>query len=314
MPAQRAKSIICRAIPQWTALFTLAIASCLSESEPELSSTSSEITTTSTTYRGWNRWTGACNANAQLDIYEPALPGRYPVFLYAVGTGALVSSAEGQLAAQEMAKRGFVSAVVSYDTLVGFSCDAMQAKASCAFSGLRLQSAVAVLCRRGKADCNRGILAGGLSQGASLAVLGANVEPRIRAEWVMGFGGGALGTATQCYVDGQTRLPATRLRVVNGRHGQSQPIANLDAATGMFCSGASSSCLRSNGSGWVLVEDADVDDGHADHCYFVGADANGNEVGCTTSPASFDSSWAPPAAEPWSLATNLDWLAQFADR
>ncbi|HEY5935769.1 MAG TPA: hypothetical protein VIU61_14070 [Kofleriaceae bacterium] len=299
-------------IPHWVLLFTLL--GCTEpelETELETETVTAEVSTVS--YRGWNRYTGACNVDTPLEVHEPAWAGRYPVFLYAVGTGALVSSDEAELAAAEMAKRGFVAAVLQYDTLTGFSCPLMQAKASCAYAGWRTYSAVATLCRRAKADCSRGIVVGGLSQGGSMAVLAANADARIRAAWAMGFGGGAAGTGTQCYVDGQTRLASDRLRVVNGRDGQAQPIANLNAATGTWCSSTNASCLRANGSGWYLVSDAQVEDGNADHCYFVGPNASGGEVGCTTAPARFDVGWAPPSYTPWSLQANLDWLASFAD-
>ena len=301
------KSSSCRAIPHWVALFTLAACT----TEPAVSEAESDLTTAS--YRGWNRFTGACNVDTALEVHEPTVAGRYPLFIYAVGTGALVSSAEGQLAAKEMAKRGFVSAVLQYDAtaLSGISCPAMQAKASCAYAGWRTYSAVSVLCRRGKADCSRGIVVAGLSQGAAMAVLGGNVDARIRAAYLTGFGGGAAGTATACYVDGQTRLPGARLRVINGR--EWQPIANLNAATGMSCGGLAASCLRANGSGWYRVSHDQVEDGNADHCYMIGPDSAGNEVGCTRNPPGFDVGWAPPASAPWSLDTNLDWLAQFAD-
>jgi hypothetical protein len=239
--------------------------------------------------------------------------GTHPLFIYAVGTGVLVSSQEADLAAREMAARGFVAIVLDYESSAGFDCAAMRAKTDCAY-GARPASATTIACAMPDVDCNKGIVVAGLSQGANIAVLARNYDPRVRAAWLMSFGGGASGTlSTGCYPDSETALPATALRVINGRYGQLQPLANLQLATGTSCGPWSSTCLRPDGSGWVLVENAQVEDGHADHCYFVGPDANGAEVGCSTKALDFDHGWKPPASAPWSLTTNLDWLAQFAD-
>lgn len=286
------------------------VAGC-SEPEPDLATETAALATT-ITYRGWNAWTHTCTSSQQAIVHEPALPGTYPVFVYAIGTGAAVTTAEGDLIAREMADRGFVAAVVSYNTLAGWGCEDMDAKADCTFSGEHPQSAVSTLCARGKADCSRGIVVGGLSQGAALAILGANHEPRIRAAWLMGFGGGAAGTATSCYVDAATALPGSRVRVVDGI-GETSPLANLNAALGTICGPFATSCLRANGSGWIKVRHVEVEDRDADHCYFVGKKPNGQKGGCTRNIERFDSGWAPPADAPWSLATNLDWLASFAD-
>lgn len=292
----------------------IAIVTCAvgcTEADPDLATARDEVVATPLTYQGWDWWFHTCTSPQQAVVYEPAAPGAYPVFVYAIGTGAAVTTAEGDLAAREMAARGFVAAVVSYNTYAGWGCADMNAKAACTFGGPR--SAVAALCARGKADCDRGIVVGGLSQGASLALLGANHEPRIRAAWLMGFGGGEAGSAaTGCYVDAATKLAGDRIRVVDGI-GETSPLRNLNAALGTWCGPFATSCLRANGSGWIRVRHAEVEDGRADHCYFVGPNAAGGEVGCTREIPRFDRGWAPPADAPWSLPTNLDWLAGFAD-
>lgn len=318
---------ICREKRHWVALFTVlglggvGATGCLGDAEDDpaaagddgtdaaarvATAADASVATSTASYAGWNRWTGACNVPTALAITEPAGPGRHPLFIYAIGTLAPLDTAEGALATAEMARRGFVAAVLDYDTVAGWSCAGIDAKASCAYAGWRPASAVATLCRRANVDCSRGIVVGGLSQGAAMAVRAANAEPRVRAAWVMGFGGGAAGTATACYTDAATRLASDRLRVVNGR-GETSPLANLNAATGMACWPFASSCLRADGSGWDKVEHAEVEDRRADHCYFV---ASG---GCTASIARLDAGWVPPADASWSLATNLDWLAGFAD-
>ncbi len=263
-------------------------------------------------YSGWNRRTNQCDVSTSMNVYLPQASGSFPVFLYTVGTGALVSSAEGELAAREMAKRGFVAAVLQYDSGAGFSCLSMQRKAECTYSQNASASAPALLCGLAQADCSKGIVVGGLSQGANMAILAANYDSRVRAAWLMGFGGGASGNSyTECFIDSKTALPSDRLRVVNGREGQGQPIANLNNSTGTFCWPSRQSCFRANGSGWYLVDNGQVEDGHADHCYFAGPASDGSEIGCSRNVVRGDVGWVPPATAPWSLNAGLNWLASF---
>lgn len=268
----------------------------------------------SDTYLGWNKKTGACSTPESIRIFQPRASGRFPVFIYSVGTGALISSAEAEVAAKEMTKRGFISVVLDYESGAGFSCDKMQLKAKCAYGENLATSATAKVCALASADCARGIVVAGLSQGANLAILANNHDSHVRAAWLISFGGAAVGNAyTQCYLDSQTKLPANRLRVINGREGQSQPLSNLNASTGTLCLGINQSCFRQNGSGWYLVENNQVEDHHADHCYFVGAADDGSEIGCSVNANRADVGWLPPANAPWSLNTNLDWLAKFVN-
>ncbi len=282
--------------------FTIVPLAQAQETDPVLSS-----------YLGWNKWSGTCSKNEQLLIFRPEASGTFPVFIYAVGTGALVSSGEGELAAREMSKRGFVSAVLKYESGAGYTCDSMLKKAQCSYSGALSTSASSQLCNLPFADCNKGIVVAGLSQGANMAILANIFESRVRAAWLMAFGGGQVGNSyTQCFVDSATTLPANRLRVINGRDGQGQPLSNLQAATGTLCWSSQQSCFRSNGSGWFLVANTQVEDGHADHCYFVGADTDGSEIGCSTKATRLDNGWL--GTQPWSLSTNLNWLTQFANQ
>ena len=96
------------------------------------------------------------------------------------------------------------------------------------------------------------------------------------------------------------------------RNGQSQPVSSLQNTAGTTCLDTDHSCFRANGSGWYLVEDTEVEDHIADHCYFVGARPDGGQLGCAYQDETFDVGWKPPATTPWSLPVNLDWLAGFA--
>jgi len=189
----------------------------------------------------------------------------------------------------------------------------MQDKAECAFSDDAPASAVSTICALPGADCDRGIVVGGLSQGAAMAALGRNHSARVRAAWLMGFGGGKAGTAARGrYVDAETAFANDELRVINGQS-DNQNLGNLNAALGTSCTASKLDCLRADGSGLYRVPDAAVEDGIADHCFFVGADDQGGQVGCTNFPPAMDAGWAAPAQSPWSLLGNLDWLASKVD-
>jgi len=146
-----------------------------------------------------------------------------------------------------------------------------------------------------------------MSQGAQVALQARNFDGRVRAAWVMG-GTHVDGKMSACVNQGPGRaLGGDRVRMINGNADEFAPAGTGLAITGLGCEEGARSCFRENGSGWYLVQGDEVRDGTADHCYFT---TNG---GCTNTP-DFDPGWAPPARGPWSLATNLDWLASFADR
>ncbi len=273
-----------------------------------------EVVVSHRSYLGWGPFTQQCTKPLPLTIYTPKGAPKSPVFLYLPGTGALPDvEGEGDAAARAFAARGVLSAVVSYASLSGFACGDMQEKAACTFSDGKPASAVATVCALPGADCGRGVVVGGLSQGAAMAVLSRNYTSRARAAWLMGFGGGRAGDPfTGCYVAARTAFADHQLRVIDGAS-DNQNIANLNAAIGTTCAATRQDCLRPDGSGFYRPSDAQVEDGNADHCFFVAPNASGGEVGCSNFPPAMDKNWAPPARAPWSLLTNLDWLASKLD-
>jgi hypothetical protein len=248
--------------------------------------------------------TGACIADLGIHGYAPTAPGQYPVFIYTVGTFGQYDATEADTIVREMAGRGFIAASIEYANGPGGSCDRLRNKASCAYDPLSGASAVGRLCGRADADCWRGIVVGGMSQGSSMALLAKNHDWRVRAAWVMGATD-AFGVTAACVDNGFRLLPGDRVRAVSGERDIYANQLTLELITGSFCAAGEQSCLRPNGSGWYRVRDSQVQDGKADHCYYTTS-------GCTNEPI-LDIGWAPPASAPWSLDTNLDWLAQFAD-
>lgn len=265
-------------------------------------------------YLGWGPFTHACTKPQPLRVYAPVGASQAPVLLWLPGTGALIDAeAEADAVGRAAAARGWIVAVVQYASLSGLQCAAMDEKAACAFSDDAPSSAVATICALPGADCDRGVAVGGLSQGAAMAILARNHSTRARAAWLMGFGGGQVGSAWRgCYVDSETAFSGHEIRVVNGRS-DNQSTSNLNTALGTSCKPGQTSCLRLDGSGLYVVPDAAVEDGVADHCYFNAPDAAGNNGGCSNFPSGMDAGWAPPAMSPWSLLGNLAWLQSRID-
>jgi hypothetical protein len=249
-------------------------------------------------YQGFDPLTGGCDRTAHLLVFEPVAPGKYPVMTYTVGTGGIYDASEGRTVAMQMAKQGFVAASVEYaslDPVVLVSCEPLFGNSSCVY-GSEAESAVSTLCDLPKADCSRGVVTGGMSQGAALAVLAQNYNSNVRAAWVMGFGGITIGSETCSWV-----LPQDRLRIVEG---------TLETITG--CSSGAHECFGANGSGWYIVQNDELESGQSGHCYYIAPYPDGGVVGCTNFPPDgFDKGWAPPSTLPWSLDTDLTWLASF---
>jgi hypothetical protein len=71
------------------------------------------------------------------------------------------------------------------------------------------------------------------------------------------------------------------------------------------CGSSATSCLQSNGSGWIIVQNGQVADGSADHCYMR---ASGDS--CTGNQNTLDAGWQN-GSDAWELNANLDWLKTF---
>jgi hypothetical protein len=232
------------------------------------------------------------------------------VFVYLTASGGIFDGAEASRFTGEMAARGFVAASVSYDTLFGIEPAALDGKSKCVFDAASEGSAVAALCARPAADCGKGIVVTGFSQGGYLAVRAHNHDARVRGAYVIGFSDGAMPAEHMAILApwpaGTRSLPGDRLRIVNGSlsddMGEGEATrSQLDVLTDQHCGTAANRCWSQSGSGWYLVRHSEVADGIADHCYFHGGG------GCSYSPP-FDSGWLPPSTESWALKASLDWL------
>jgi hypothetical protein len=268
-----------------------------------------QTTSFTATYQGTNSTT--CNTSFSIDGEEPTAAGTYPVFLYMVGTTETFSNASATAAVQGMANRGYVAGTIQYNSGSFGNCSQIGAKAACIFNPNSSTSAVQVLCSRAKADCTKGIVVAGFSQGAVIATLAKNTDSRVQAAYGLGDGVKySFFDLSSCMANGKRTLPSDRLRAVNGDKDQftgnseSAQQTNMQSLTGFTCASGATSCLQSNGSGWIIVQDNQVQDGTADHCYMR---ASG---GCNGSQNSLDSGWQNGTAN-WELNANLDWLKGF---
>jgi hypothetical protein len=310
------------------ALLTPACATDDSEAdEPAVATTTAEIDAVATTsftatYVGQGGNSTTCNTTFNISGAEPSATGKFPVFVYAIGTGETFTNASANAAVAGMAGRGFVAATVAYDSGSFGNCTAISGKARCMFNPSASTSVVSTLCARAKADCTKGIVVGGFSQGSVIATQAKNFDSRVRAAWGMGDGVRyATFNLNACQANGNRTLASDHLRVVVGQQDQfvgggggfsNGTIANartqLQTLTGFSCGTTATSCLQSNGSGWTLVTNGQVNDNSADHCFMRG---NGNL--CSGNQNTLDANWQNGTAT-FGLNASLDWLTGFVTR
>lgn len=259
-------------------------------------------------YGYWDDWKwwlpDKCTLTQPIYGSEPSAPGRYPVLLYLHGTLAdWGGNVEGRRVADLAADRGFVAAAFTYDSWVVNSISAVDGNAKCMFSPGSSGNALADVCSRPKADCSRGVVVAGFSAGGSIAARARNFAPLVRAGWLLGVNGPAIPEALAAPA-GSRALPNNRIRIVVGSSDVNELTA-LNRLTGLNCS--ASPCVGPDGSGYYVVQNSEVADRVADHCWWQSVNTWVPTNSCTWSPT-FDPGFAS-GGTPWSLPTNLDWLA-----
>ncbi|QEC48338.1 hypothetical protein FSW04_12685 [Baekduia soli] len=261
------------------------------------------------TYRDFDVYTDeaqqACSETEGVYGAEPAAAGRYPVLVYVHGSAAdWEGNLEGQAVAAAAAAQGFVVAAFTYDsTATGLWPPFMDGHARCMFDAAQPGNGLAKVCARAKADCSRGVLVSGFSQGGVIAALARNHSAMVRAAWLIGVNT-PIEAATLAAPSGTRALPDDRVRITIGR-ADVDTLDALNQLTGQSC--AASPCLRADGSGYDVVEHSQVADGFADHCFWESSTPSWPYWSCA-SPPTFDPGFASPSTLPWSLATNLTWL------
>ncbi len=212
----------------------------------------------------------------------------------------------------------------SYDNGIVNGCFNLNEKSMCVFDAAKPDSLVATICARADVDCSRGIVTGGHSQGAGLALLAREHDARVEAVWAMGgtcdyllnqdtglCDPNGAATDTDCAHFSQTTIDPSRIRIVNGENDEYGARVEYERITGRVCPPTEMSCLAADGSGWFVIPNAAVQDGNADHCYVVNS-TDGAWCPGIDATHPLDIRWLPPSRETWSLLTNLEWLASFA--
>jgi hypothetical protein len=272
-----------------------------------------------TSYQGYNPVTGAFNGNFPIAYNLPnpnvSGPGPYPVFIWTPGTFEFYADPLGLFVIGEMAARGFIAATVAYANEEAVSlCSIYQPRTQGVFQSSNPNSAANTLCSMSNANCsaanNGGIVTMGASQGAFLAVMANNYNPAVQATYALSLGDYSPDddVSYPCVDKENTTIPGDRLTVIDGASDQifypAQP--QLQNITGFTCANGATQCWSPDGSGagWYIVQNSQVEDGDAGHCYFI-YDPNSNCIGVG------DPSWLPPATYNWSVDPNLAWLATF---
>jgi len=237
------------------------------------------------------------------------------VYVHIGGTGEAYNGAWAMAAVDAAVARGMVAATVEYANASFGTCSTIAGRAKGIFNSASTSSAISKLCARAKADCSKGIVTGGLSQGSIISVLAKDYDSRVRAS--MGQGTGSTYTVAynleSCMANGKHTQPGSRLRIINGERdmfvGGTESIARSQAelVTGIKCSGLSpTSCFQANGAGWAVVKDTQVLDLYADHC-FMGYGTYGAQC---TGVAIVDANYQNGSAN-WALPATMNWLKTF---
>lgn len=254
-----------------------------------------------------------CTQTMNLYGAKPTTAGTYPMLLYLPGTYGDYTDAEGKLFVQHAAAQGFVAMSVEYDSSVTNTEAGYKAQAFCIFDQNHANNALTNACAVAGADCSRGALVAGFSQGGAISVISKNYTPNVNAVWAIGVSANIYPNNTvptnALPAPSGTRVLANNKLVMNmGQTSNTftknltiKDLPSLKAMTGADC-GTSFQCLQSNGSGYYVVANSEVADGTADHCYWEG---NG---GCTLSPTDLEVGFVPPSTNSWSMIRNLDWL------
>ena len=286
---------------------TLA-AACLVGGALMSSVASAQTASFTSSYTGGSGSTTSCSSTYSIMGKEPTT-GRHPVMIWTVGTGQSYTDAMSTAVLDAAVARGFVVASVQYNSGTFGSGSTLTNRARCIYNGASTTSALSKLCARATADCSKGVVVAGLSQGSIMADLARNFDSRVQAAW--GTGNGvkySIYDLTSVVANGTSRvLSNTRLRVINGI--QDTFVAGSDGTrtqnerlTGFDCASTATNCLQSNGAGWYIVQNSQVQDGQADHCYMT--------YGGCSGPSGLDQNWVT-GTDVWTLNANLNWLQTF---
>jgi predicted esterase len=252
-------------------------------------------------------------SDRQIVLYEPTTAPRALV-VFLVGTKADPVNPVSLAYMTALALRGYAVATVEYDNafIDRFDCDVLAGKARRIFDRSSPQSAINRIYARSAADPEAGLGVIGFSQGGWIGHQAGRFTEDVEVK-------AALLLATGRTVRLNNALFSIPLPCNERRHngvarvlainGESDPVytyegsrpravqlrEQLVAVTGVDCDGLR--CLDGpGGSGWMLVRDAEVTDGVADHEFLRVEELD-----------SLDPLWYLSDA-PWGLEATVDWM------
>ncbi len=263
-------------------------------------------------------WRSGLDDSARdLGGYEPDEPGTYPVFVWTAGTGCDWWETSGRYITEHMATRGFVAVSVDYNNVeYTYTCGEVNAKTASVFDSDEQDSAISVICAREKADCGKGIVTAGYSQGAHLANRAADHNEDVRATLPLGNGIAVdqWQDLTPCLGIENTAITSDRIRSIVGEtdehfgvspdglgNGHPGVREQQEITTGASCGDDAFDCIGEDGSGWYIVQAHETGWGYGGHGFFLSKTIPG-----------FDPNFEE-GTDPWCLGPSLDWLAGFAD-
>jgi hypothetical protein len=107
----------------------------------------------------------ASDETFQVPANETTTATTHPLYVWVTGTNEIFNGPADKDNAIEMAKKGFVGAIVQYDNSdYPVTCKDFEARAQPIFSQKWSAGALTVLCKRADVDCDKGIVVHGFSQ------------------------------------------------------------------------------------------------------------------------------------------------------
>lgn len=265
------------------------------------------------------------NGEMRIKGYLPLSKTGMPLYIWLTGgNGRPFGQHSDMVFAKEMALRGYVAAQVEYpNSLHKFTsgtCADLKRLAEPIFSGE--DSALERLCSLRRVDCRKGIAVHAWSDGADVAELGEQLNPRVSAMLLYGHGDthniGGRWLAKDCfhYTFKDRRMSNQKRRLIVSSRDEMRvnmfsSYSAQQAVSGYDC-GKERDCLQPDGSGYYMTDGSEYGKRKyfaaigqlaptPHHCFFY-------ETGCE---GDFSRQFQE-SSSPWALKAGLDWLAKAA--
>ena len=157
----------------------------------------SPIKTFQTTYKAYNDSTSwrtkmtmaeRCTDTQKVYGARPAAAGNYPVLIYLHGTFAdMGANKEGREFVERAAGLGYTALALTYDSNASLNEAGLQRHAYCMFDQNHAKDGLSAVCAVAGADCSKGVVLAGFSQGAAISAIAKNYNNKVKAVWGIGL-------------------------------------------------------------------------------------------------------------------------------